>query len=88
VKEIKLEWMNTTADHRLLRNISENSGGKFYFPNQLEKLGDDLKADKNLATIVYQEKSFDDIIDFKWLFFLIFVLVSVEWFFRKYSGAY
>lgn len=88
VKEIRLEWMNTTADHRLLRNISENSGGKFYFPNQLEKLGDDLKADKNLATIVYQEKSFDDIIDFKWLFFLILLLVSVEWFFRKYSGAY
>lgn len=88
VKEIKLEWLNTTADHRLLRNISENSGGKFYFPNQLEKLGDDLKADKNLATLVYQEKSFDDIIDFKWLFFLIIVLVSAEWFFRKYSGAY
>lgn len=88
VKEIKLEWMNTTADHRLLRNISENSGGKFYFPDQLEKLGDDLITDKNLATIVYQEKSFDDIIDFKWIFVLIIIMVSAEWFFRKYNGAY
>ncbi|MBI3133473.1 MAG: hypothetical protein HYZ14_02250 [Bacteroidetes bacterium] len=88
VKEIKLEWLNTTADHRLLRNISQNTSGKFYFPNQLKQLEADVKNNKNMATVVYQEKTFDDLIEFKWLFFLIILLISVEWFFRKFSGAY
>jgi len=88
VTEIKLEWLNTTADHRLLRNISQNTSGKFYFPSQLDQLKNEVKTNKNLATIVYQEKTFDDLIEFKWLFFLIILFVSVEWFFRKYNGAY
>lgn len=88
VKEIKLEWLNTTADHRLLRNISQNTSGKFFFPNQLEQLESEIKSNQNLATIVYQEKTFDDLIAFKWLFFIILLFISVEWFFRKFNGAY
>lgn len=88
VKEMKLEWVNTTADHRLLRNISSTTGGKFFLPNQTNMLAAELMKDENLATVVYQEKSFDDIIDFKWLFILIVLLLFAEWFFRKYNGAY
>ncbi|MBL7899800.1 MAG: hypothetical protein JNJ99_14770 [Crocinitomicaceae bacterium] len=88
VKEIRLEWLNTVADHRLLRNLSQNTGGQFYFPNQLNELEQHVRSNKDLATVVYQEKSFDDLIDFKWLFFLIMLFISAEWFFRKYNGAY
>lgn len=88
VKEIRLEWLNTVADHRLLRNLSQNTGGRFYFPSQLNQLEQHVRDNKDLATVVYQEKSFDDLIDFKWLFFLIMLFVSAEWFFRKYNGAY
>jgi len=88
VKEVKLEWLNTTADHRLLRNISQNSNGKFYFPSQLSQLTEEIKKSKDLVTVVYPEKSYDDLIDFKWLFFAIILFISAEWFFRKYHGAY
>ena len=88
VNEIKLEWLNTTADHRLLRNISANSGGKFYFPNQMESITSDISSSDAIATVVYQEKAFNDLIDYKWLFFAILIFISVEWFFRKYNGAY
>lgn len=88
VRELKLEWLNTTADHRLLQNIAENTDGKFYYPNQLDALADDVKTNKSMASVVYQEKTFDDIIEFRWLFFLIIFFITVEWFFRKFSGAY
>jgi hypothetical protein len=88
VKEVKLELLNTVADHRLLNNIAQNSGGSFYFPNQLNELKTELLQREDLVTVVYQEKSFDDLIDYKWLFIIIFLLMSTEWFFRKYHGAY
>lgn len=88
VKEVRLEWLNTVANHRLLRNISENTAGKFYFPSQINQIPEDLKANENLASVVYQEKNFRDLIDLKWLFVLILILVSAEWFFRKFNGAY
>ncbi|MCB9223104.1 MAG: hypothetical protein H6582_02915 [Crocinitomicaceae bacterium] len=88
VREVKLEVLNTTANHRLLKSISESSGGKFFLPTQLTELEQDLKNRDDLVTVVYQEKSFDDLIDYKWLFFLIIILLGTEWFVRKFNGAY
>jgi hypothetical protein len=88
VKEVNVEWLNVIANHRLLNNISQNTNGKFYLPNQLNELEKDIQTREDIVTTSYQEKSFDDLIDYKWIFFLIIGLISVEWFLRKYNGAY
>lgn len=88
VKEVKKEWLNNTANHRLLRNISENTNGKFYFPNQLTLLKKDIMTRDDIVTVSFKEKSFKDLIDYKWIFFLIILLMGVEWFIRKFNGAY
>jgi len=88
VREVKIEVLNTVANHRILNTIAENSGGGFYFPNELSKLESDLKTRDDMVTVVYQEKEFDDLIDYKWIFFILVLLVSVEWFVRKFQGAY
>ncbi len=87
VKEIKLEWLNNTANHRLLRNISENTNGQFYYPNQLNELEKSINQRDDIVTVSYNEKSFDDLIDYKWLFLLITLLLFVEWFIRKWFGV-
>jgi len=87
VKEIKLEWLNNTANHRLLRNLSENTNGVFYFPNQLDDLSRNILNREDIVTVTYNEKSFDDLIDYKWLFFIIVLLLFSEWFIRKYFGV-
>lgn len=88
VREVKIEYLNPVADHRLLRNLSQQSSGDFYFPNQLESLKKDLLEREDMVTVVYQEKEFNDLIDYKWIFFLILILFSIEWFVRKYNGSY
>lgn len=88
VREVKIEFLNTVANHRLLNSIAENSGGKFYFPGELTALQSDLKNRDDMVTVVYQEKEFVDLIDYKWVFFLVVMLISVEWFVRKFQGAY
>ena len=88
VKEIKRELLNLTANHRLLKNMAENTNGQFYLPNQLETLENELLNRSDIVPVVYQEKSFDDFIDYKWMFFLIIILLSGEWFIRKFQGGY
>ena len=88
VKEINVEWLNVTANHRLLRNLSQNTNGEFFLPNQLNDLRTSVLNRDDIVTVVYKEKSFKDLIDYKWLFFVIVLLLSVEWFIRKYNGAY
>jgi len=88
VKEVKTELLNNTANHRLLRNISENTNGSFYFPNEINKLTLDITNRDDIVTVSYKEKSFKDLIDYKWIFFLIVLLLSFEWFIRKFNGGY
>ena len=88
VKEVKKEWLNSTANHRLLKNIAENTNGQFYLPQQLSQLKTDIENRDDIVTVAYNEKSFKDLIDYKWLFFLIIILMAAEWFIRKYNGAY
>lgn len=88
VREVKIEFLNAVANHRILQSIAENSSGKFFFPNQLNELNQSIRSRDDMVTVVYKEKEFDDLIDYKWLFVLIVLLFSVEWFVRKFQGAY
>lgn len=88
VHEVKIEFLNSVADHRILRNIADKSGGGFYFPQRINELEKDIQNRDDMVTVVYQEKEFDDLIDYKWLFALIVLLFAVEWFVRKFQGAY
>ena len=88
VKEVKTELLTNTANHRLLKNISENTNGSFYLPSEINKLALDITNRDDILTINYKEKSFKDMIDYKWIFFLIVFLLSFEWFIRKFNGGY
>ncbi len=88
VKEVKKELLNLSANHRLLKNLSMNTNGSFYLPKDLGQLKDDLLKREDIVSITYQEKSFIDIIDYKWIFILILLLLVSEWFIRKFHGGY
>ena len=87
VKTIQLEALNTTADFNLLRNLSRKNKGAFYNENQLDLLY--KKITSNPPTeIIQSSEEILEIINLKWICFLIIVLLTFEWGFRKYSGAY
>lgn len=88
VKPLNLELVETTADFNLLQLLSERFGGQTYGPNQLDQLAEDLKNSNTIAPQIYEVEKTLGAINFKWLFFLILLLLSVEWFFRKFLGAY
>lgn len=88
IKEVKTELLNNTANHRLLRNMSENTNGSFYYPTELSSIVLDINNRDDIVTVSYKEKSFKDLIDYKWILFLIITLLSIEWFIRKFNGGY
>jgi hypothetical protein len=83
-----VEITNTIADHQLLYSLAKKGGGEMVYPNQLKKLADILNAREDIKPISHSEKKLSDMINLKWIFFLLLSLISLEWFIRKINGAY
>lgn len=86
IKEIVSEKINTVANHQLLFQISKQSGGKLFYENQLEQLQKEILASDSIKSITYSHKQLTDLVNLKWLFFVILAFLSIEWFLRKYNG--
>ncbi len=87
VQPIQLEVYETTADHAMLRRLSEAYGGAFFQPGQLSQIGQ-LLLDKDIKPVVYASTRTRSVIHLKWIFFLLLAMLSLEWFFRRYYGGY
>jgi len=81
------EFQQTVADHQLLYRMSARTNGKMYAPDQLLKLKDELEKSGQLKTLSYEDRKYEEMIGLKWLFVLILLLLSTEWFIRKRNAA-
>lgn len=86
IKELNLEARQSTANHQLLNNLAKQTGGLMLLPNQLGQLKDLIRKNENIKTVVYEDKHYAGLIDMKWVFALILLLLSTEWFLRKREG--
>jgi len=86
VKPLNLEARQSAANHQLLNTIAKQSGGQMLPPSQINRLADLIRKNENVKTVVYEDKHYSDIIDVKWVFVLILLLLSLEWFLRKREG--
>ncbi|MES2592051.1 MAG: hypothetical protein V4608_09215 [Bacteroidota bacterium] len=85
---LQAELTNTIADHQLLYSLAKQHGGEMVYPNELEKLTEQLNKRDDIKSVSYTQNKLSDLINLKWIFFLLLVLLSLEWFIRKRNGAY
>ncbi len=88
VQRIQLETYQNTADHNLLRLLSNQHGGKVVRPDQINTLADLIKQNNAIKPIQYSSQRTYPIINFRWLFALLAGLLFLEWFLRRYFGGY
>ncbi len=88
VQPLQMEGYETTADHALLNLLSRQHGGEMVYANNMLSISDKMKSDKGLKSIIYQTSKTRSVINLKWIFWLILSLFSMEWFMRRYFGAY
>ncbi len=88
VNPLQLENSQTRADHHLLNLLSSKSGGKLFYPNQIDELIKLIQIQESIKPVIYTTQKTESLINLKWIFFLLAGLLCVEWFVRKYNGGY
>jgi hypothetical protein len=88
ISALQLEELRTVADHKVMYQLASQHHGQMYHANDFEKIADDIQAQNQLKPILYDTFLTESAINLKWIFFLILILLSAEWFLRKYLGGY
>lgn len=88
VQAIQLEAFESTANHRLLHSISEATGGRVSYPDELASISDVILQNENIKPVLYQTLISRSVIHLKWIAFLLILLLCLEWFLRRYFGGY
>lgn len=88
ITELNTEARNTQANHQVLVNMAEQTGGKMLLFENRDELLPLLKGNNRIKPLIHTEKKTYNIIHAKWLFFLLLGLMTAEWLIRKYSGSY
>jgi len=87
IRELNIELVNGTADFNLLRTIAEKNKGVFLPFEQISSLPELLKK-SSPQSIIHTNEELSEIINLKWVFFLLLSLITLEWFVRKFKGDY
>jgi len=88
VVPVNVESLNLIADHQLMFSLSQKNNGKMLYPGQLSQIPDLLKARDDVKSVSYTKKRFSDVVNLFWVFGIIVLLLSAEWFLRKRFGAF
>lgn len=83
----QVELQNLTADFDLLRKLAAATGGMFTRLDQWDNLQQEITRTE-ARSIIRTEERYDSIIHLKWIFILLLLMISAEWFLRKYFGSY
>lgn len=86
VGDLSLEYQNFTMNAKLLRTMSERSGGNFYTLENVSNFRDDLKNVRNFTEKSVVIKSETALWNLFWMLIIVILLFSLEWFIRKRLG--
>jgi uncharacterized membrane protein len=80
--ELPTEYFDAEMREPLLRQVAEQTGGRFYTPATIATLPEDVSFTESGTTIVEER----DLWDMPVIFLLLFVMVGTEWGYRKRRG--
>ncbi len=81
-----IEKQNLQADVKNLKRLAQQTGGSVFYQNQATELLDKLLRSKEFHANIRYETSETPLIDFKYLLFLLVLLLTIEWLVKKLRG--
>ncbi len=87
VVEKDLEKFDLVAKHGTLNKLASRTNGKVFYIDQIDALINILKQNEAKPVIYYGQHT-KMVLDLKWIFWLIILLLSLEWFIRRYNGSW
>ena len=88
VAPVQLEMASITADHQMLNLFAQQNGGEMIYPSEMNSLKNRIESNSEVVSISYERKSLLDLIELKYILFVLIILLSAEWLMRKYHGSY
>jgi hypothetical protein len=88
VSAVRVEALQTVADHHLLSLLASKYGGEVVQPDQVGELVDKISSRPDLKPILYNAHANNPLIELRWVAILLLTFLGIEWFARKYQGAY
>jgi len=86
VKKLQLEQMNLVANHGLLFKISELSNGKLFYRNEIDLLSEELNKSSKNHKLIHSKEKLTSLMNIPLILLSLLLLISTEWFVRKYNG--
>lgn len=86
ILEFNVEQQFLNADIAKLSRVAQQSGGQDYLISENDLLIDNLLHNSNFKNIQKAEQKTIPLIDRKYLLAIIVILLSAEWFIRKFNG--
>lgn len=87
IRNVDLEMNHSTADFGMLHELAAHTGGAFVTPASLAQFVEKLKEQRPANRLDSSEEMVE-LIHLKWIFFLLVLLLGLEWGTRKYLGGY
>lgn len=83
-----LELRDTRARFSVLQGLALQTGGTAFFADERSSWLSNLLKEPIIPATLVSEVRFDDLIHIQWLLGLLIAILALEWFLRKYYGAY
>ena len=86
ILDFDIEKQFVNPDKEKLTQLATQTNGQVFYPNQVDELIKTLLQDQEYKSIQKNIVTKTPLIDWWWLLVLIAVLLTAEWFIRKYNG--
>lgn len=86
ILDFNVEQQFLNAEATKLKKLAANTDGRAFFISEIEIMIDVLLNDNRYQQVQKREQKVVPLIDWKYLLGLIILILSAEWFIRKYNG--
>jgi hypothetical protein len=87
VTSSSVEKLKLVSDFGVMNELAQLHQGEFVLWKDRANAIDQLLVREDIQSVRYEESAFSNLMDLKWLFFLLFILLTSEWFVRRWFGT-
>jgi hypothetical protein len=87
VTSSSVEKLKLVSDFGVMNELAQLHQGEFVLWKDRVNAIDQLLVREDIQSVRYEESGFSNLMDLKWLFFLLFILLTSEWFVRRWFGT-
>lgn len=88
IQELVIESINLVADHSLLKSIAEATDAQFFTVKNFSDIEKYIKQNENIKTVASYNPKYNPLLN-SWIYLsILIILLTFEWFLRKWGGGF